>query len=339
MSISRKKSEGDDDRLIMQPVFGHQQARDAIMEGARSGRLHHGWILAGPPGIGKASLARDIALCLLAGEEDIGHAPENHPARSLFCARSHPDYAELFRLPKDSGELARNISVDQVRSLSRLLSTAPSLSKRRIILIDSADDLEAGAANALLKSLEEPPKDVVFLLISHAPSRLLPTIRSRCRLLRLSPLDDVQMEQALAQAEPDIDAAQRAELIRIGEGSPGHALALAGLGISDMRAMMGQIAATGDPDNMLRLALAKSLAPKAARPRYEAFLEQAPHFLATEARHKQGDALQQAISHWEKARDLAGGAMLLSLDPSATVFELCSHIAALARASDGKQAA
>lgn len=339
MTASRNKKVSDegDDRLIMQPVFGHQEARDAIVQGARSGRLHHGWIFAGPPGIGKASLAREIALILLAGEEDSGKVADGTPARTLFCAGSHPDYAELSRLVKDGGDLARNITVDQVRSLSRLLSTAPSLSSRRIILIDSADDMEAGAANALLKNLEEPPKDVVFLLISHSPSRLLPTIRSRCRMLRLSPLDDAQMEAALVQAMPDMPAEERAELIRLGAGSPGHALALSGLGITEMQVAMEAIARSGDRDNKIRLGLAKMLSAKAARPRYEALLEQAPAFIAAAARHNHGPALARAISAWEQARDLAGGALLLSLDPSATIFELCSHIATLADDDGGDQ--
>ncbi|OYW86833.1 MAG: DNA polymerase III subunit delta', partial [Sphingobium sp. 32-64-5] len=170
----------------MTRIIGHDAVRTEILRAALSGRLHHGWILAGPPGIGKASLAREIALCLLAGEEAAGQVADTHPAARFFHAGTHPDYAALARLEKENGDLARNISIDQVRGLSRLLSTAPSISRRRVILIDSADDLERNAANALLKSLEEPPANVVFLLVSHAPSRLLPTIRSRCRLLRLS---------------------------------------------------------------------------------------------------------------------------------------------------------
>ncbi len=313
----------------MTRIVGHDSARAEILQAAAGGKLHHGWILAGPPGIGKAMLARDLALCLLAGEETSGIVPPNHPAVPLFEAQSHPDYAELFRLEKDNGDLARNISINQVRALGRLLVTAPSISRRRVILIDSADDLEASAANALLKSLEEPPRDVVFLLISHAPSRLLPTIRSRCRLLRLSPLNDEDMETALRQAAPEMKEDDRQALIRVGEGAPGKALSLSGLGITEMLETLRRIAARGDGDNRDRLTLAKALAVKSARPRYEAFLVQAPAFIAAEAKKRSGPELATALEAWEAARDLAGGAVILSLDPAATVFELCTHVAAL----------
>ena len=314
----------------MNRVLGHETARQEIFDAARAGRLHHGWILAGPPGIGKASLAREVALCLLAGEEDSGSVAQSHPAAHLFAAGTHPDYAELRRLERDSGDLARNISVDQVRGLSRLLSTAPSISLRRVILIDAADDMERGAANALLKNLEEPPRDTIFLLVSHAPSRLLPTIRSRCRMLRLAPLSETNMTAALHLASPELSEAERSELVRVGDGSPGRALALSGLGLAAMMDALARIAASGDPANAERIALARSLAPKGARPRYEAFLERVPGFIAARTRERNGPALAVAIAAWEEARDLAGQALPLSLDPAATVFELCGKVASLA---------
>lgn len=314
----------------MTPIVGHDDAKGEILSAANSGRLHHGWIISGPPGIGKASLARQIALILLAGEEAAGSIDETHNTAKLFAAGTHPDYAELRRLEKDNGDLARNIAVDQIRKLGRLLSSSPSISRRRIIMIDAADDMERSAANALLKSLEEPPRDTIFLLVSHAPSRLLPTIRSRCRMLRLSPLSDMDMEIALRIAAPDMSNAEQAALVRIGAGSPGRALALSGLGVAEMIATLERIARSGDPTNAERIALAKSLALKAARPRFEAFLEQVPGFIVAQAKGKTGAALAEAIKAWEAARELAAGALPLSLDPSATVFELCSHVAHLA---------
>lgn len=309
----------------MSAVIGHAAQRSALLDAAASGRMHHGWILAGPQGIGKASLARELALMLLAGEGEA--VPEDHQAARLFAAGTHPDYAELRRAEKDSGDLARNISVDQVRGLHRLLESAPSIGTRRVVLIDSADDLERGAANALLKSLEEPPRDVVFLLVSHAPARLLPTIRSRCRMLRFSPLSGSEMREVL---HGKVGEGEVESLVAIAQGSPGRALTFAGLDIAGMVAALARIAQTGDPDNRERIALAQSLSARSAKPRFEAFLEHLPAFIAQQARSLRGPALAHALAAWDAARALAGGAIILSLDPAATVFELCGHVASLA---------
>ncbi|KKW92610.1 AAA family ATPase [Sphingobium chungbukense] len=320
----------------MTSLLGHDEQGHTLLAAARSGRLHHGWILSGPRGIGKASFARAMALRLLAeaaGPAILGEGldvPQDHPIRRLFEAEAHPDYAELFCLEKDSGT-ARNITVDQIRGLQRLIQSAPSMSTRRIVVIDSADDLERGAANALLKNLEEPPADMLFLLVSHAPGRLLPTIRSRCRTMRFEPLSDEALRTVLRATDEALSPAELDALVRAGEGSPGKALRYAGLGIADMEQALAAIAADGDPGNRQRLILAKALASKTARPRYEAFLERAPAFIASAARQRRGAALGQALDHWEAARQLASGAIILSLEPGAVVFELAGHVAALAR--------
>ncbi|MBB6190238.1 DNA polymerase-3 subunit delta' [Sphingobium wenxiniae] len=315
--------------------LGHDAQARMLLAAAESGRMHHGWILAGPAGIGKASFARALAMRLLAdaagppiaGE---GHdVPQGHPVRALMEANAHPDYAELALLEKD-GVLARNIGVDQIRGLQRLIQSAPSLSARRIVVIDSADDLERSAANALLKNLEEPPADMLFLLVSHAPGRLLPTIRSRCRTLRFGPLQDDAMRSALSMTEPAPKDGEIETLLSVGEGSPGKALRYAGLNLAEIEGILQSIATQGDPDNRWRLTLAKMLSGKPARPRYEAFLERAPAFIAQTARLREGAALGAALGHWEAARQLAGGAVILSLEPGAVVFEIAGHVAALA---------
>ncbi|HKY81205.1 MAG TPA: AAA family ATPase [Sphingobium sp.] len=316
-------------------IVGHDAQAGMLLAAARSGRLHHGWILAGPRGIGKASFARAMAMRLLAEAagplpegEGLGLAPD-HPTRKLIEAEAHPDYAELACLEKDSGT-ARNITVDQVRGLQRLIQSAPTFSSRRLVVIDSADDLERGAANALLKSLEEPPADMLFLLVSHAPGRLLPTIRSRCRTLRFDPLDDTGMRTVLRATDPDLSPDEIDALVEAGEGAPGKALRYAGLDIADMERTLAAIAADGDPGNRRRLALAKALSGKSARPRFEVFLERVPAFIAEAARQRSGAALGAALDHWEAARQLAAGAIILSLEPGAVAFELAGHVAALA---------
>ncbi|MDX3910528.1 MAG: AAA family ATPase [Sphingobium sp.] len=321
----------------MTSLLGHDDQAFALMEAARSGRMHHGWMLAGPRGVGKASFARAAARRLLAeaagAEQDGGTldwATVDHPTTRLFDAGTHPDYAELVRLEKDNGDLARNISVDQVRGLQRLLGAVPSLSARRIIVIDSADDMERGAANALLKNLEEPPAGTLFLLVTHAPARLLPTIRSRCRVLRFAPLDDSAVKTILQRHLPGVSPDELDALTRAGEGSPGRALGFAGLDLGEIEKALRAIASDGDPTNRQRLALARRLAGKAARPRYEAFLERATAFLAAAAREREGQALKSTLTAWEQAKHLASGAIILSLDPATVVFELCSHVATLA---------
>jgi len=317
-------------------LFGHDSQTTTLLTAARSGRMHHGWIFTGPRGVGKATFARMLALRLLAegadpplSDSESLNIPEDHMAARLIAAAAHPDYAELTPLEKD-GVTARNISVDQVRGLQRLTQTAPSLSPRRLVVVDSADDLERGAANALLKTLEEPPADMIFLLVSHAPGRLLPTIRSRCRMLRFDPLADAPMRAALHAATEELTPQEIDALMLVGEGSPGKALRYAGLELADIEATLKLLAREGDPTNKHRVKLARTLSIKSAKPRYEAFLERAPAFIAQAARGRTGATLGNALDQWEAARQLAGGALPLSLDPASVVFELASHVAALA---------
>jgi len=181
----------------------------------------------------------------------------------------------------------------------------------------------------LLKNLEEPPAKCVFLLVCHSPGRILPTIRSRCRMLKFSRLSDDAMTSAIAQAEPQLDQDERDALVKIGNGAPGQALQYAGLDIAGLDATIGSLIARGDAGNSARAALAQSLALKKAQPRYEAFLERAPAAIASYARHQEGRALEHAVSAWEEARSLAGGAQRLSLDPQTTVFTLAGLLASL----------
>jgi DNA polymerase-3 subunit delta' len=204
------------------------------------------------------------------------------------------------------------------------------MSPWRAVVIDAIDDLEAGGANALLKNLEEPPPSTVFLLVSHAPERLLPTIRSRCRLLRFAPLDRDAMTSALRAALPDAEDGEIAALAEVGEGAPGRAIAWRGLDVDALDREIDALVGKGDPANARRAALAQSLALKSTQPRYEVFLARAPSRIAAEARRRRGPALAEALGLWERASELASGAQRLSLDPQSTVFELAGMLAALA---------
>jgi DNA polymerase-3 subunit delta' len=295
-----------------------------------SGKLHHGWILAGPRGIGKAGFALRAAAALV--------DPDNRFA-SMIERGSHPDILTIKRLAKDaakddeeaepSAELKRSITVDQIRSLQGSLTTRPGLAEKRAVIIDAADDLERGGANALLKSLEEPPAGTYFLLVSHASDRLLPTIRSRCQMLRFEALGNVDMATALRIAAPEASAGDIDALVRAGNGAPGQAIDFLGLDLGKLEDAMTSIMRTGDRSNELRSALADQLALKAAQPRYEAFLRRAPALIAESARNMDVSAVLHSTEAWSKASALADRAIALSLDKQSVVFQMGSLLASL----------
>jgi DNA polymerase-3 subunit delta' len=249
----------------------------------------------------------------------------------LVAAGSHPDMRWLERLVNDKGNLARNISVDQVRALGEFMSLTAALSPWRVAVIDSIDDLEPSAANALLKMLEEPPPNSLFFLVSHAPGRLLPTIRSRCRRLEFQALPDDAMTSLLESQAPDLAAAERQRVVAMSFGSAGRALAFAELGLATLEAAAIAILRHGDPTNARRSALASELGKKAAAERYAAFLALAPTLIAREARTLEGGPRERALDAYAKARELAVIAPRVSLDPAATVFQLGGILAAVAQ--------
>ncbi len=316
----------------MTSLYGNALAKQAFATAMAGGSLHHAWIFAGPEGIGKAQFATLAARRVLAGDgPDDFSIPPGDRTQQLIDAGSHPDLRVLQRLPRDEKKpdqgLARSITVHQVRALEPFLGVKPTYSDRRVVVIDSADDLERSGANALLKNLEEPPPGTVFLLISHAPGRLLPTIRSRCRMLRFEALSDSEMRAALDDA--GVASGEVDELVRVGQGSPAQALAMAGLDIAGLDKALTDLA-KGDPSNVLRSELARTLSLKAAQPRYEAFLERAPSFIAGVARTRTGEALRTALDAQEAARNLTASALGLSLDAQGTVFEMGGIVTRLA---------
>lgn len=309
-------------------IQGHDKAIGEFEAAWRSGRMPHAWLIAGPKGVGKASFAVAAARRILA--EAAGPAfdlpgfatPDDHPMARLMAAGSHPDYRFLTRLERPTGGLARNISVDQIRSLGEMLAVTTSLSPWRVIVIDSADDLEASSANALLKMLEEPPANTIFLLVSHAPGRLLPTIRSRCRRLDFRPLADDIMTSLLTTCFQTKTAEQIAALVALAEGSPGRAIGSAELELEPLEAEARVMLEEGDPTNERRSRLASTLSGKAAAERYAAFLELVPGIIARSAITRTGEARARALDAYEQARTTVRLAPRLSLDPAATVFQL-----------------
>ena len=318
-------------------IVDQDRAVAAFVGAWTSRKLHHAWLLAGPKGVGKATFAHDAARRVLAEAASPSfdlpgiETPDDHRIVKLVEAGSHPDMRWLERLPKEKGEgLARNISVDQIRELGEFMGMTAALSPWRVAVIDTVDELEASGANALLKILEEPPANTLFFLVSHAPGRLLPTIRSRCRRLDFQKLGDDAMTSILEAQSPDLSAAERQRVIALSGGSAGRALAFAELELSKIEDQALAILRQGDPTNARRSSLALELGKKGAAERYSAFLELTPSLIARETRRLEGGPRERALDAYAKARELAAIAPRLSLDPAATVFQIGGILASIA---------
>lgn len=223
-------------------LLGQDAAETDFLEAVASGRLHHGWMIAGPRGVGKATLAWRIARYLIAnppedgGSDSLFGAPPppvsldvdpEHPVARRISAGSEPGLYRLARPWDDkTKKLKSDIPVAEIRTLKSRFALSSADGGWRVVIVDSADDMNVSAANALLKLLEEPPARTTLLLITHQPSALLPTIRSRCRMLRLRPLSGDNMAQALDQAGVETDPAHADALSALSGGSVGDAIRL-----------------------------------------------------------------------------------------------------------------
>lgn len=214
-------------------LIGQDDALARAARAIRGGRPPQAWLITGPPGIGKATLAYRLARYLLAfGATDEGppdlSVPPNLPASIQVASASHPGLLVLKRGYNDQGKLMTVLGVDEIRRLGGFFGMTSGAGGWRVAIVDTADDMNDASANALLKLLEEPPSRAMLLLISNVPGRLLPTIRSRCQRLDLRPLDDSVLEAELARLLPDHSAKDRASIARLSAGSLGLALQLAG---------------------------------------------------------------------------------------------------------------
>ncbi|MGR3749267.1 DNA polymerase III subunit delta' [Paracoccus sp. R12_2] len=334
-------------------IIGQDHAIAEFIEAERSGRFHHAWLLTGPRGVGKATLAWAIARWLLSGaaSDDLS-VPEGDPAARRLAALSEPAL-QLIRRPWDdkASRLRAEITVDEIRRLLSFFHMSATDGGRRIAIVDAADEMNTAAANALLKVLEEPPRDGLILMVAHQPARLLPTIRSRCRTLRLNPLTPDQMTEALSGLGISEDAEALAAL---SGGSVGEALRLSGQdGLARYQqivdlfgtlprmdrlaaarladAAAGRANADGDPFDLMVTLLDRFLTRTARAGLMGAPLPQA-------ARHE--GALMARISPDDRAaRDWAGAQARLSararsgravnLDPAALVMDMLTELAHL----------
>jgi len=220
-------------------IAGHQAALAEAASAFASGRMHHAWLISGPKGVGKATLAYRMARCLLrygSGTqmpEGLALA-EDDPVFRKVRALSHPDLLLLRRPVDQNGRMLTVLPVDEVRKALDFFSLSAGEGGWRVCIIDSVDDMNIAASNALLKILEEPPRQSVFFLISHAPGRLLPTIRSRCRKLALAPLDDSDLMRVVLAHFTALPQEELRLAAQLAGGRPGSALALARDGGMDL---------------------------------------------------------------------------------------------------------
>jgi len=296
-------------------------------------RMHHGWILAGKAGLGKRAFAEAAARELVA-EDGIPQPKGNHP-----------DILTLTYLPKDEKEEAkrdegkpyevkRNITVAQIRGMQQRLTTRPTLGSRRVVIIDPADDMERNASNALLKSLEEPPQGTFFVLIAHRPGRLLPTIRSRCRMLRFPLIPDAEIARLLADEEPQANAEARNVAIAAAGGSLGAAKLFIEEELDPIADLMRRMLREGDPRMDLRGNLSRAVGARPGRQRIQAVLDLARGVVAEEAR--QGNPARRGglIEAHAKLVELAAQAPTYNFDPGLLVMEIGGLLARTAEASE-----
>lgn len=310
-------------------LLGHDEAWREWREAMASARMHHAWILAGLEGLGKGQFAR-AAAAELVREPDVAQPPsDRHP--DILIPEHPPENKEEAKKREDGQEYRtkRSIPIDEIRQLQHRLTTRPTLGSRRAVIIDPADDLEKSAINALLKSLEEPPVGTYFLLVAHRPGRLLPTIRSRCRMLRFNPLAPAQVEDVLRREAPQADGATMAAAIAAAEGSPGAALQFVEQDLGALHGLMQRILSEGDDGFSLRGALADEIGARPSRERQQAVCDLARAVLAAQltqgTRERQGRVI---AAHGELVR-LGAQLPTYNFDPGLVAMEIGGLLASL----------
>jgi len=311
------------------PEFvGHGGAVAALYGATVSGRLHHAWLIGGQEGIGKATLAYRFARWLLAGADtaDLSVAASN-PVFKRVAANTHADLLSIERrFDEKRKKMQSEIVIDTVHEVGKFLRLTPGEGGWRVVVVDGAEDMNRNAANALLKLLEEPPKRAILLLVSHAPGRLLPTIRSRCRRINLSPLAEAEVASLLAAQAPEVSADEGKKIAGLAEGSIGRALTLAAEGGVAMAALVDEALAAPVPP-----ARAQAMADAAARAEdgFEIFMSLLRTGLAASARRDArfgAPRLAGQVSLWQDFGRLEREVQSLNLDQRAAIVVALSQL-------------
>ena len=318
---------------------GGQDVEGEFQAALDRGRLHHAWLLTGPEGVGKATFAYRAARRLLGAKPDpafglLGADP-NDPVSRQVAVRSHPDLLVLEREVED-GKARKSIPVDEVRRLPEFFSKAPGSAPYRVAIIDAADDLNINAANALLKTLEEPPSRGVLFLVSHRPGALIATIRSRCRRLAFSPWSDDRVSAFLGE-HTALAEGERNSLAHMAKGGPGRALYLAQAGALDADAAAQEIlSGLPEVDEGALLALADSFRGAEGQKRFELLFERLSDRIREMAlRAAETEGLSAEIERWARAwgqiDSVPGEAEAVNLDRADVLFTAIGQLRAAAR--------
>jgi len=321
--------------------FGHALAERALLDAYRGGRVPHAWLIGGPSGIGKATLAYRFARFVLVHSdpsEDAVQAATSlavdpaHPVARRMAAQAQGDLLVLERTVGDTGKLRTRIAVGDVRRSVSFFGSTAGEGGWRIAIVDSVDELNKESANALLKVLEEPPARALLLLVSHAPGRVLPTLRSRCRLLPLRPLSGEDVVQAAAVAlgrspdEPDLRAAAEAA-----DGSVARALMLLeGSALALRQRVLDLLAQLPNPDKRALHALGDALGgtePQALA----AFMDTINGWLAARLSNGPSRNLAPVAAAWDKVNTAARDVEIYNLERKPLVFAVFGWLAEASR--------
>ncbi len=293
-----------------------EAAETAFLNALDRDRLHHAWLLCGPEGSGKATFAYRAARRLMQARPDPSRGPlgtrPDDPVARLISAQAHPDLLVLERAV-EGGKTRKSISVDQARDLPEFFAKSPSQSPYRVAIIDSADDLNLNAANALLKVLEEPPPRGVLFLISHAPGRLLPTIRSRCRRLAFTPWTQPALSDLL-ERRAALPAVEAERIAGLAGGSPGRALDLASGATLEMDRLARQWVAEPSLDRAEALAIVDGFRGAEGANRFDTLMERLRAAVLEQARGAPAGQGAPWSDLWSRLGDLSERVSGLNLD-------------------------
>ena len=325
-----------------QALFGHAEADQAFLDAYRGGRMPHAWLIGGPRGIGKATLAYRMARFVLAHPDPAVPAvqraaslalPSDHPVARRIAAQSHTDVLVVERTTGDGDKLRAQIAVDDVRRTIGFFGSTAGEGGWRVCIVDAADELNAAGANALLKILEEPPEKALLIVVSHAPGRLLPTIRSRCRRLTLRPLSPADVARSLAAALGwGADEPQIARAAAAADGSVARAIELTGGKALEVREKVSALlAALPAVDPRALHALGDALGRDEGS--FTAFVDTVRDWLSarlTAGRETPGRLLQVA-EVWERLNRAAREVEVFHLERKPMVFNVFGWLAEASR--------